>query len=193
MYLQSLRMSTISDNTIINTGKETAYTYSGIYLGGTETYHVTYCLFHGNRIWVADLEAAYDNCAMKAGIEFGNSYPDYNVFEFNDIWDLSHEVAWGYINTAIIPNGTNNKYFKNRGYISEKTSTATISSGQSSVVVTHGMGGNNQKATPTKITATGSTADTSALYVDTTGNTYFTIHAAGAVGGNRTVYWYAEV
>jgi len=66
--------------------------------------------------------------------------------------------------------------------------TATIASAGNSIVVTHGM-----VTTPTKIVVTGSTADTAALYVDTIGATYFTIHSVEIVADARTVYWYAEV
>ena len=64
----------------------------------------------------------------------------------------------------------------------------TILSGQTSITVTHGL-----DAAPQLVSAIGSTADTASLYVDNIGATTFIIHASGAVGGNRTIYWSAEV
>lgn len=66
--------------------------------------------------------------------------------------------------------------------------TATILNGNANVVVTHGL-----RTNPTNIRVLGTTADTNALYVDTLTATQFTINAAGAVGGDRTVYWIASV
>jgi len=66
--------------------------------------------------------------------------------------------------------------------------TATILSGQSSVVITHGLAG-----TPTSIRVTGTHTEVDLLYVDTVGPSYFTIHASdGNTSGDRTVYWEAE-
>jgi hypothetical protein len=84
--------------------------------------------------------------------------------------------------------GTGTILRRNTGYVTEKAGTAVILNGQTHVHVTHSMG-----AAPTKVTATGSTADTASLFVDTIGATEFIINAAGAVGGNRTVYWRADV
>lgn len=80
------------------------------------------------------------------------------------------------------------KIENNQGYVSEKRGRATILSGQASIAVTHGL-----VASPTKINVTGSTADTNALYVDTIGTTTFTVRSSGNVGGNRFIYWDAEV
>lgn len=84
--------------------------------------------------------------------------------------------------------GTGTILRRNKGYVTEASGTATITSGQALVNVTHGL-----SATPTKITATGSTADTNALYINTIGSSTFRVNAAGNVGGNRTIYWRAEV
>jgi hypothetical protein len=76
----------------------------------------------------------------------------------------------------------------NQGYITEKSSTATILNNGTSIVVAHGLA-----ATPTKVFVIGSTADTSALYVDTIESTNFTIHSTATVSGDRKIYWRAEV
>jgi len=80
------------------------------------------------------------------------------------------------------------KVKNNMGHITEGSGTATLLSGNSAIVVTHGLA-----ATPTKVVVTGSEAETMILYVDTIGATYFTIHTPEPVSSNRTIYWYAEV
>ena len=76
----------------------------------------------------------------------------------------------------------------NQGYITENFGTATILNAQTSTGnVAHGL-----SITPTIVTATGSSADTEDLYVVSIGAANIEIAvAAGAVGGDRTVYWNA--
>lgn len=93
-------------------------------------------------------------------------------------------VGGGILNSA----STAIKIKDNTGYTTDNTGTATILNGQSSIAVTHRL-----VVAPTKITVTGSTSDTNALYVDTIGTTTFTVHSSGNVGGNRTIYWRAEI
>jgi len=69
----------------------------------------------------------------------------------------------------------------------KKSGTATIPSGQTSVTVNHGI-----CSTPTVVIVTGSTSDTSDVYVSAVTSTTFTITVPSPVGGDRTVYWYAE-
>jgi len=79
-------------------------------------------------------------------------------------------------------------YFMNDGYVTEKSGTATISNGTSSVVVTHDLAG-----TPTNVRVSGTHSEVANLYVDSVTSTQFTIHAKdGNVTADRTVYWYAE-
>jgi hypothetical protein len=104
-----------------------------------------------------------------------------NIMEGNVIRNTSA----GY---QIYDSGTSTVIRRNSGWLTEASGTATIVSGQALVNVTHGL-----SATPTKITATGSSVDTNALYINTVGSSTFRINSAGNVGGNRTVYWRAEV
>jgi len=66
--------------------------------------------------------------------------------------------------------------------------TAVILNTGTTVVVYHGLPG-----TPVKVVVTGSTADTSAPWVTAIGALTFTVNVAGAVGGNRPIYWRAEL
>jgi hypothetical protein len=115
----------------------------------------------------------------------------YGMAEWGGDYNIIHDNYFYNISAAnTMPHGipAHSKYYQNIGWITNLTGTATIASAGNSIVVTHGMNG-----TPTKVTATGTTADTAALYVDTIGATYFTIHSVELVAGNRTVYWNAEV
>jgi len=188
IYITSLSSSIVSDNIINNPSHDGAGLYSCIFLGDTGSYGCGANIIHHNMCWIPSLEAGGLYTQAKAGIEMGAESSS------NLIYDNQIYTAYaGYMATAIVDAGTSNICKNNVGYITEKSSTATILSGQSAIIVTHGMGGVGQKLTPTNIIVTGSTSDTASLYVDTIGDTYFTIHAAGAVGGNRTVYWRAEV
>jgi len=91
-------------------------------------------------------------------------------------------------NAAVYNAGATNVICKgNIGYVTEKSGTATIPSGQTSVTVNHGLA-----STPTTVVVTGSTSDTADAYVSAKTSTTFTITVPGPVGGDRTVYWYAE-
>ena len=76
------------------------------------------------------------------------------------------------------------------GFEAVASGTATILNGQVTVAVSHLLW-----AAPTKVFVVGSSADTASLFVDTIGGGggTFTVHAVGAVGGNRTIYWRAEL
>jgi len=71
--------------------------------------------------------------------------------------------------------------------LAKNSGTATIPSGQTSVTVNHGLAG-----TPTVVIVTGTTSDTKDAYVSAKTSTTFTITVPSPVGGDRTVYWYAE-
>jgi len=79
------------------------------------------------------------------------------------------------------------RYKHNIGFVTENSGTATIPSGQNITIVNHGLA-----ATPTMVIVTGTTSDTADAYVLAVTSTVFTIAVPSPVGGNRTVYWYAE-
>ena len=115
----------------------------------------------------------------------------YGLAEWGSDYNLVHDNIFYDITAAnTMPRGipANSKYWHNIGWVTSLTGSAVIINGATHVHVTHGMNG-----TPTKVTVTGSTADTASLYVDGISSTEFVITAPGAVGGNRTVYWNAEV
>jgi len=70
----------------------------------------------------------------------------------------------------------------------EKTGSATIASGDTSVTVNHGL-----PTTPTNIQVTGAHSEVKDAYVTNVGATSFTIKVDSAVTANRTVYWKAKV
>lgn len=75
----------------------------------------------------------------------------------------------------------------NIGYRTENFGAATILNGNTDIVVNHGL-----TTTPTTVVVTGRNSDTVDLYTVTFTATQFTIRATGAVGGDRTVSWYAK-
>jgi hypothetical protein len=102
-----------------------------------------------------------------------------------NISGCSSEISKGYYKAS----GATLNHKGNLPYLGlENSGVATLLSGNSAIIVTHGLW-----ATPTKIVVTGTEAETMTLYVDTIGATYFTIHTPESVSSNRTIYWYAEV
>lgn len=69
----------------------------------------------------------------------------------------------------------------------QQRGSATILSGQTSVVVTHKL-----VAAPTLIKVEGTTSDTASHWVSSLTSTQFTINVPSAVGADRTVYWDAR-
>ena len=112
------------------------------------------------------------------------NYPARMEVTDNKIYE-SADVGTAMINIA---NSQGNLIIKNnQGFVTENSGTATIPSGQTSVTVNHGLAG-----TPTVVIITGSTSDTADAYVSAKTSTTFTITVPSPVGGDRTVYWYAE-
>ena len=139
---------------------------------------------------------AFSSC--KIGIETTAYYLTChgNRFKSSTIVDYLQTAGGGWYfsdnvfgSVPIIKTGGNNGVFENNvGYVTEKTGTATILNGQTSIIVTHGLA-----TTPSMVIVTGSNGEVSACYVTSIGATTFTINVASAVSGNRVVYWYAEV
>lgn len=103
---------------------------------------------------------------------------NYNIIVQNDFPDKY----------GIIKTGANTIIHENTGYYTELAGTATISSGQSSKIVSH-----NMPSAPTYVIVTGSSTETSACWVTDIGSTTFTINVPSAVSGNTVVYWYAVI
>jgi hypothetical protein len=70
----------------------------------------------------------------------------------------------------------------------EARGTAIMTSGGTTVSVTHGLA-----ATPTKINVTPQGDPAGRVYVDTIGSSTFRIVTTSAVGGDTVFGWYAEV
>jgi len=76
----------------------------------------------------------------------------------------------------------------NSGFVTENKGTAVISNGQTSTGnIAHGLSG-----TPTIVLAFGQHADTEDLYCSSKDSANIVIDCIGAVGGDRTIFWYAE-
>jgi len=95
--------------------------------------------------------------------------------ESNTNIDLSGKAS----NTTIT--GHAGAFFENEG-------SATITSGNTSVTVNHGL-----FSTPSNIQLTGTHSEVKDAYVTNIGATSFEIHVDSAVSADRTVYWKAEV
>ena len=83
--------------------------------------------------------------------------------------------------------GPNTIVKDNIGYITVKSSTATIASGSTSVTVSHGM-----SCTPRKVFITPLAQPSGQLWVSDITNTSFIIRISSAPSANLPVAWYAE-
>lgn len=99
-------------------------------------------------------------------------------------------IIGGQISRAVTNNGTNTEFVHVRNYKTKNSGTGTIGNGTTtSGNIAHGL-----VAEPTVVFAFGSTSDTEDLYCSSKDATNIVIDcAAGVVGGDRTIYWYAEV
>jgi hypothetical protein len=86
------------------------------------------------------------------------------------------------------PRWSRARFFACTGYITDNWGTTTISAGQTGIVVSHGL-----TTTPSFVTATGTSTDTTELYVTSITATTFKVTSAIDVESNRVVYWKAEV
>ena len=91
-------------------------------------------------------------------------------------------------------------YGENKGILAKKNGTATILSGQTSIVVTHGLGYTARTPDPpitgiapqyVRVTALETVG--SGLYVDTFTTTQFTIHSDAAVAADTDIAWTAWI
>lgn len=157
--------SIISNNKIVNPSNWNAGVYSGIELNGTCQRSVV----EGNQIYSAA------------------NYPKYSIEEAGSAWQntISNNVLVGF-GTSAIHAVSNTTIKDNIGFVTENYGTATIASGGTTKVVTHGL-----SATPIIVVVTGNTTDTAAIWITNITSTQFTINVGSAVGGDRTVYWYA--
>jgi len=105
---------------------------------------------------------------------------DNNVIELNEFS--------GNTSGAVSKVGSNTKVQNNIGYVTENESSATITNGNTSVTVNHGL-----VDTPTNIQLTGTHSEVKDAYVTNPGATSFDITVDAAVTEDRTVYWKAKV
>jgi len=97
----------------------------------------------------------------------------------------NHVIVDGYGNSdgLYLDNGTNTKITG-----PERSGSATIANGNTSVTVNHGLA-----SAPTNIQLTGTHSEVKDAYVTNVGSTSFDIKVDSAVTADRTVYWKAKV
>ena len=174
--------SIIANNIIKNT------TYNGIevfshcrvygnYISGCQRYGIhivdhSYSIIYGN--FIDDVPADF------YGI-FEGGTSDYNIIENNDV---SQITTGGKIKTV----GANTIVRRNIGYLTENSGTATITAGNTSVTVNHGLA-----STPSKVLVTPLSDPGDRYYVTNITDTSFDIVIATAPSADVIFSWYAEV
>jgi len=124
----------------------------------------------------------FDNQTPKTqqhGIEFMGVANDYNCIFDNDLRDNANGNLVGTI-------GANTKIRNNYGFVTENSGTATILSGQTSVVFAHNLAG-----TPTFVVLGATHAEVSDA-IWSADATNITLTVPSAVTANRNISWYAE-
>jgi len=123
----------------------------------------------------------YDDQANKTQATGINEYnSDYNIIIGNDCrGNKTHAVQCVGAHTIVKDN---------QGYVNENEGSATITSGNTSVTVNHGL-----VDTPTNIQLTGTHSEVKDAYVTNPGATSFTIQVDSAVSADRVVHWKAKV
>jgi parallel beta-helix repeat protein len=112
------------------------------------------------------------------GIYSNGATNDYNYYTANRLIGVT---------TPFTIAGTHTIVEYNEGYITEKSSSSTITNGNTHITVTHEM-----DVIPTSITVTGNHSEVSACWVVNITSTQFEIWVSSAVSYDRVVYWYAE-
>ena len=120
-----------------------------------------------------------------------------NIIANKNIWlrsDSSYIDVFENIlkNGIIYDEGANNRIYKNQGYITESSGTATLANATTSIVVTHGLAVTPSAGdiTVTPIEAWGAMTE---FYIDTYTSTQFTIHADQDPGQDVDFAWKAIV
>ena len=151
--------------------------------------------------------AVHGNIFKSIGIQSGNSVKGIycegggNQFQNVFIWDWTAPNAveftatanrnriYGYLTPNVTDAGTKNIIKDNVGYITENSGTATITAGQTSVAVTHGLA-----ATPTRVILTPTTDTAGRRYwVSAKGATTFTITIDSTYTSDITFDWRAQI
>ena len=118
------------------------------------------------------------------GIKIGN----YGTIDIN-VFDNIFESCSVPVNISA---GVTTDIWRNKGYVTENSGTATIVSGTTSIVVDHGL-----DVTPSAgdimVTPMGSLGSASYFYIDTFTSTQFTIHTNADPGANVDFAWKAIV
>ena len=188
----------IADNYCINCQKtsiETCCKYGkivGNYIKnpGNGTNDTYYGIYYRDRYYVDIKNNTIDSDATnkpRYGIYLSGDWAHHVIVKYNRIF--------GYATTAIGKSATfgssgsgGNEISNNEGYVTENSGSATISNGNTSVTVSHGL-----VSTPSNIQLTGTHSEVKDAYVTNVGSTSFEIHVDSAVSADRTVYWKARV
>lgn len=114
------------------------------------------------------------------GIFFNGAFSDYNV--------TNNYIAGNGTNVTIGTPGSNVVFAANEGFVTANKGTTTITSGNTSVIVSHGLG-----VTPASsdilVTAIKTLGSASFFYVDTITSTQFTIHTNVNPAANVDFAW----
>ena len=186
---------TFRNNVARNPGVNTR----GILLDGAD-----YCTVEDNRVDVTNPSggnAIYvyrvtnsiirENQAYNQGSGYGihaDALSSGNLIEDNDVSDTG--------SIGIFDQGTNNTLHRNRGFVTENQGTASITSGNTTVTVNHGLGdGAGQPAAARiKVTAVPTTTwgNTTKWWIDNIGNSSFRLNADIDPAATLSFYWRVE-
>jgi hypothetical protein len=120
----------------------------------------------------------------------------FNYVVKDDIWLTStSQNFWVFENNIVsgfvLNQGTNNKVYRNKGYVTENSGAATIAAGTTSIVVTHGLA-----TTPTRVylTPTNSMGNATKFYAGNLTTTQFTIYVDVDPGATTATFnWRAVI
>jgi len=122
----------------------------------------------------------YTNNSQKYGVLESGSGTDYNTIIGNNV--RGNAIA------GISKVGSHTILKSGIGYVSENKGTATISNGNSSVNVSHGLAG-----TPSIVIVTGHHSELADAIVTAKSSRTFTVTVPSNVTANRTFDWYAQI
>ena len=145
------------------------------------TYPSIYCLHNAHAVTGLNIHDDYFYEPYAEYIFFCDGGYPIGTFHNNYIGLAGHAVAYF---------GTSMKAYRNYGYISENSGTATMLINNGSIVVNHGLA-----TTPTRVqvTATSNPGLADSFWADTYGATSFTIHATTNVTSATTFDWRAVI
>ena len=141
---------------------------------------------NGGNIDVRILSATSGDIGKLNSITIGNNRLDNGDILIQGIKNITvHDNILENGNITITSPNENILFKNNIGFVTENSGSATITSGSTSVTVSHGLAG-----TPDVVTVTPSGNLT--VWVDSLTSSSFTIHCYPAPSSDTTVYWVAE-